>query len=392
MGLKIINIFIFLFLFRVFNSAFADYNFLEDKRKQILLHKIDIENFESKLLNISLELNKLYIDLKKYDEEIAKVSALLLSLDSMNLLSSDKNFLSEVEIINYNKKIDLIKNSYKQKIIWIYKHGQSYNLELLFSSTSLNDLARRIQYLNKISLLRKRDLEKIKYLQFIIDEKDKVLNLGRKEKLKYINEKKDNQKTLTEERFLIENRIQDLKNESEIVNRQIFRKRELINKLNIEYNLVQKDAIYKIDQSVNYKTDDIDSLKGKLILPVNSVNVLYDYGKIINSALGIFTYNNGMDVSIVRGSDVKCIANGFVENIFIVPYLGNVILIKHNGEYRTVYGVIQDLNIKKGETVRAGQIIAKTSENINGQSFHFEFWKGQNPVDPKKWLRIKNEY
>ena len=52
-----------------------------------------------------------------------------------------------------------------------------------------------------------------------------------------------------------------------------------------------------------------------------------------------------------------------------------------------MYTVIKEISVKLDQNVKAGDIIAKSSENMNGQCFHFEIWDNKTPVDPKKWIK-----
>ncbi|MFA5405034.1 MAG: M23 family metallopeptidase, partial [Ignavibacteria bacterium] len=112
-----------------------------------------------------------------------------------------------------------------------------------------------------------------------------------------------------------------------------------------------------------------------------------DFGKSINPETKTVTYNNGVDVSISLGSEVKSVADGKVEVISFLPYFGNIIIIQHDDNFRSVYAIVKDINIQINSQVRAGDVIAKTSENNNGQCFHFELWKNNSPLDPKQWIR-----
>jgi murein DD-endopeptidase MepM/ murein hydrolase activator NlpD len=44
--------------------------------------------------------------------------------------------------------------------------------------------------------------------------------------------------------------------------------------------------------------------------------------------------------------------------------------------------------VKRGETVKRGQVIAKSGDtgNVNSPQLHFELRKGSTPVDPTSYL------
>jgi len=121
-------------------------------------------------------------------------------------------------------------------------------------------------------------------------------------------------------------------------------------------------------------------------LPVNSTDIINDFGKSINPLTGTIVFNEGIDVSISENSEVRCVADGIVENIFDIPLYRKIIIIRHNNDYRTVYGIVKNTRVNIGSNVNAGDIIAYTSQNLDGQMFHFEIRKKLIPEDPKYWV------
>ena len=67
---------------------------------------------------------------------------------------------------------------------------------------------------------------------------------------------------------------------------------------------------------------------------------------------------------------------------------GNLVLIKHPNGFVTAYGNNAELEVKRGEQVKRGQVIAKSGDtgNVNSPQLHFELRKGSTPVDPTNYL------
>ena len=67
---------------------------------------------------------------------------------------------------------------------------------------------------------------------------------------------------------------------------------------------------------------------------------------------------------------------------------GNLVLIRHPNGFVTAYANNGELDVKRGETVKRGQIIAKSGQtgNVNSPQLHFELRKGSTPVDPTSYL------
>ena len=67
---------------------------------------------------------------------------------------------------------------------------------------------------------------------------------------------------------------------------------------------------------------------------------------------------------------------------------GNLVLIKHPNGFVSAYGNNGELDVKRGEQVTRGQVIAKSGDtgNVNSPQLHFELRKGSTPVDPTSYL------
>jgi murein DD-endopeptidase MepM/ murein hydrolase activator NlpD len=99
--------------------------------------------------------------------------------------------------------------------------------------------------------------------------------------------------------------------------------------------------------------------------------------------------NEGINVSVPEGTSVKAAEDG------VVAYAGNelkgygnLVLIKHADGWVTAYAHNSEIDVKKGETVKRGQTIAKAGQtgSVTSPQVHFEIRKGSQPVDPSSHL------
>ncbi len=99
--------------------------------------------------------------------------------------------------------------------------------------------------------------------------------------------------------------------------------------------------------------------------------------------------NDGIDISVPSGTSVRAAESGVVvySGDGLKGY-GNLVLIKHPNGYVTAYANNGELDVKRGEQVKRGQIIAKSGDtgNVNSPQLHFELRKGSTPVDPTSYL------
>src|SRR5208283_4185366 len=99
--------------------------------------------------------------------------------------------------------------------------------------------------------------------------------------------------------------------------------------------------------------------------------------------------NDGINISVPPGTSVRAAENGVVvySGDGLKGY-GNLVLIKHPNGFVSAYANNGELDVKRGETVKRGQIIAKSGDtgNVNAPQLHFELRKGSTPVDPTQYL------
>ena len=95
--------------------------------------------------------------------------------------------------------------------------------------------------------------------------------------------------------------------------------------------------------------------------------------------------SDGIDIQATAGEPVKAADGGTVLYAGSdVAHLGNLLLVQHQGGYITAYGNNEALLVKKGDTVKKGQAIAKAGSSGGASSprLHFEVRRGNKTVDP----------
>ena len=99
--------------------------------------------------------------------------------------------------------------------------------------------------------------------------------------------------------------------------------------------------------------------------------------------------NDGINLAVPEGTPVKAADDGVVaySGNELKGY-GNLVLIRHANGYVTAYAHASELMVKRGDTIKRGQVIAKSGQSGEVQSpqLHFEIRKGSSPVDPLQFL------
>ena len=126
--------------------------------------------------------------------------------------------------------------------------------------------------------------------------------------------------------------------------------------------------------------------KGKFAWPVDG-KVMTKFG-----SAGAGRHNDGINIRIAEGASVRAAENG------VVAYagnelkgFGNLLLIKHADGWITAYAHNKEILVKRGQTVKRGQPVAKAGKTGNAKEpqLHFEIRKGTKAVDPLAYLEKK---
>ncbi len=100
--------------------------------------------------------------------------------------------------------------------------------------------------------------------------------------------------------------------------------------------------------------------------------------------------NEGINIALPEGTPVRAAEGGTVAYAGSeLKGYGNLILIRHDNGYVSAYAHNRDLLVKRGDTVRRGQVISNSGRtgNVNAPQLHFEIRRGSDPVDPMPYLR-----
>jgi murein DD-endopeptidase MepM/ murein hydrolase activator NlpD len=99
--------------------------------------------------------------------------------------------------------------------------------------------------------------------------------------------------------------------------------------------------------------------------------------------------NDGINLAVPEGTPIKAAEDGVVaySGNELKGY-GNLVLVRHANGYVTAYAHASELLVKRGDTIKRGQVIAKSGQSgeVGSPQLHFEIRKGSTPVDPLQFL------
>lgn len=99
-----------------------------------------------------------------------------------------------------------------------------------------------------------------------------------------------------------------------------------------------------------------------------------------------------VDIALAKNTPIKAILNGTIIFGDWTPSTGNVVVLRHNNGFISVYKHAASLTISQGDVVKTGEVIAlagSTGQESTGIHLHFELWKDGYPIDPLQFIEFE---
>lgn len=144
----------------------------------------------------------------------------------------------------------------------------------------------------------------------------------------------------------------------------------------------------------NY-TPDLTILKDSSLIDLyhNTKSIYLPIGGYVSSDFGKRWGKNhqGVDLSLKNGKDIYCVFDGVVRYSNYNGGYGNLIIIRHYNGLETYYAHLSSINIKVGEYVNAGDIIAigGNTGHSTAPHLHFEIRFLNKPINPRLFFDFK---
>jgi len=437
------------FAFLIINfHAQSNTDFL--KKEQQKLEK-KIANTKSLLKKVKSNTQISINELRLIDNQIKSREELVRLFDNQVRMAEIKMIEKKNEVIHLKQKLSRLKLQYRSMLIYAYKHRNNYSkLMYVLSSTNYNEALKRNRYLKKVAGLQNKQVAIIQQHQQLInkeltkikeEKESKILAITEKtqEKIRIEIDKNSKEKTFNKfkkeeqklyaQLLLDEKKKQELKQKINIAIREEIASAERLRKKQVESLEEEKKAAEKqkaikvaaekdIKSAANSKKEEnpvaINSPKiikenvykesvadialgksfvankGRLPWPVSGGSITERYGRNAHPSLdGVFTNNNGIDITCLKGGNVRAVFDGQVTSIFSVSGAGKVVIVTH-GLYKTVYSNIQDAYIKIGSKVSTKQALGSLLNDGQVSICHFEIQLVANgtiqSLNPSLWI------
>ncbi|MDD2562593.1 MAG: peptidoglycan DD-metalloendopeptidase family protein [Salinivirgaceae bacterium] len=315
------------------------------------------------------------------------------------ILQIESNIATEQQVISGLKSdLDKLRTEYVKLVMQAFKTFKtSDKLMYIFASKDFNQAYRRLRYLHYYSKYRKSQIQSIEATQTVLQKRVMIYEELKDSKQHLLTEVSKETNKLSTEKKQQEKLLKSLSSKEKQLKAEIAKKEKLAKKLQQEIERIiaeeiaksKKGAkIYQLTPQEQILNDQFSSNLNKLPWPLERGIITENFGEHNHPVLkGIIIRNDGIDISTAKGSAVRSVFNGTVRNVFIIPGMNKVVIVRH-GSYLSVYSNLIDVYVKAGEDIKTKQVIGilAANENSDVSILKFQIWKENVKLDPQKWL------
>lgn len=280
------------------------------------------------------------------------------------------------------KAVDAEKAYAMRRLAALYKMNRIGTMNLLASAESMHDLLIRKAAMTKILDYDQRLVADLLRKQARLSQMIDGLAAQKRRKSKLEAEYDETLVQLKEKRAERQRILADIRNKK--ANRMA----------TLKY---LKNAAARLDKTVSEFQQPSASQKpsgksfsayqGLLNIPVKG-KIIAQYGKYVEPRSGVVNFRNGIEIGSPRGTPIRVVFAGEAIYADWLKGYGNVIIIAHGNGYHTVYAHAEEVFLKKGDKVDAGDVIGTVGDSgtMSEAALYFEIRHRGNPVNPSEWI------
>lgn len=310
---------------------------------------------------------------------------------------------NETDIVRLDTEIKQARQEYARMIQESYKSQSEQNrLLFLFSSESLLQAYKRIQYMKQYARFRKRQAKEIAEKTEQLKSLNTTLAAQRLQKEALVAENRAAQQSLKKEQNQQQAMIQQLKRKSKQLSAQIQQKQKKAAAIDREIERLIREAIAASNKKAGKKTttsfamtpeekllaSNLEANRGRLPWPVAEGVITQRFGTqphpVVRTTM---IKSTGITIATAPKSEARAVFEGEVMSILSFKGSNPTVLIKH-GNYITAYKNLGKVYVKKGDKINTKQAVGQVFTNpVDGKTqLQFSLFKAMKPQNPKLWL------
>lgn len=146
-------------------------------------------------------------------------------------------------------------------------------------------------------------------------------------------------------------------------------------------------AELRIAEADRKLTGDFESNRGRLLFPVSGkYRVVRGFGRSQYSDK-VQTSHVGIDIEVPKGTRARAIFEGAVTNVSHLDGFHTIVVVRH-GLYLTVYVNLENVTVRAGQSLKAGQAIGTVAPDDGGNAIlQFGLRKERQELNPLQWVK-----
>lgn len=316
------------------------------------------------------------------NQQLIDISARITDLENQLTAKSEDIQETKDELAGAKEREAQQYADMKVRIQFMYENGQTSYLEALLSSRNISEFLNSADY---IAQIQSYDRQKLTEYQ---DTVESIVNLEAQLEQEYTDLEalkstvESNKATVAammrqkeSELADISGDIEDAQSDADYYAAEIQAQEELI-------AAIKRAEAEKAAAGV----EEHPYTGGAFRWPCpSSTRVTSDYGTRVSPMSGASSNHKGIDIGASAGADIIAAADGTVTAASYSSAAGNYVMIDHGGGLYTVYMHASSLLVSPGQTVSAGDVIAKVGSTGISTGSHLHFGVSLNGSYVSPW-------
>jgi len=296
-----------------------------------------------------------------------------------------KRVEGEAAAIRERRKV--LEHAMSSRAVALYKAGSAGPVRLLFAAEGMRDLLARLNTLrlllgHDVDLLERHRVESAALIE--TEARARTALQGRDAALAQLRERSEQLKAERETKRRLVARL----------HKDRARERAALVELETAARALE-ETITSLRQTPARRFDPdgppFASLREQLAPPVEAP-IATSFGRVVDAEFKTETFRSGVEFDAPLGVAVEAVAAGQVRFAGWFRGYGKLVILDHGDEYFTISGHLADIAVEVGDEIESRGVIGTVGDtgSLSGPRLYFEVRHGREPLDPRKWLRLRD--
>ncbi|MEW5805646.1 MAG: peptidoglycan DD-metalloendopeptidase family protein [Patescibacteria group bacterium] len=369
---------------------------IDELKKSIAEKEQEIARLEAEAEKYQNEIDKTSSKAKTLNSEIARINAEINQLKNNIAITQKKIESASFQIQELNLNIDYAeaqieenKQALRDLVQQLYELDSKNPLIILLGNKKISDVVEEFAYLDN---LQENLINKTNFLRALKQDLNQNLAVSEKTKEKYntlaqtLNAQQTIAGTKKQEKQTV---LTETKNQEKIY-------QQLLNET-VEKQKQIEAGIRELEKELSAQLNPQTLPQGKLFIwPVNGGYLTQGFGEVPYGSITrrYYSFHNGIDIGAKTGvgTPILAAADGRVEatgNNGKYAY-GKWLAINHGNNLITLYAHLSYIDVTKGQSVKAGQIVGYMGATglVTGPHLHFTVYAADSFRTENRWFGL----